>query len=158
MNNLLMGSNLADHQNKPAPAQSREEGRSSLPLQHLINRLCFKFERLIMWYKWTTVTMQKILQGCWLRSCSCSSAGRLQFFATTIFHQLHNEQQAFPFTSAPKQTILNKSKGSIRKSGKHLGEKAEKVLEKVVSLEESQPPPPSQPPRPKNKSPRPTVS
>ncbi|KAL4525825.1 hypothetical protein Ndes2437A_g04257 [Nannochloris sp. 'desiccata'] len=88
--------------------------------------------------------MQRALQACWLGSIA---HGRAQLFAA-IYQQ---QQQALFFSTAPKQTILNKSKKNIRKSGKQLGEKAEEVLEKVVSLGENAPPEPPQKPPPQRK-------
>ena len=78
--------------------------------------------------------MQAVLQG--VRSSSCTIAtGRVQFVtATTIFQQLN--QQINLFSSTPEHTELNTTKRNIRKSGKDLGEKAEQVLEKVLTLEQ----------------------
>jgi len=81
--------------------------------------------------------MQRNLQACWSRS-----TGWAQFVAVISQQQKH----ALSFSTAPKQSILNKSRENIRKSGKQLGDKAEGVLEKVVNLEVNAPPPSSRPP------------
>jgi hypothetical protein len=80
--------------------------------------------------------MQKVLQGCW-SGTAAKTAGRLEFLAA-LFKQ---QQHAALFSSAQKHTPLNKSKTNLRKSGKHLGDKAEEILEKVVNLENNAPPP-----------------
>jgi hypothetical protein len=77
--------------------------------------------------------MQRALQTCWSRS---AAPGQVQFFAAIFQHQNH----VLSFSTAPKQTILNKSQKNILKSGKDLGEKADEVLEKVVNLDINSPP------------------
>ena len=89
--------------------------------------------------------MQRALRACWRAN---TATWRVPFTAEL------GQQHVFPFSTAPKQTVLNKTRKNIRKSGKHLGEKAEQLLEKVVNLEENAPPvrpPPSPSPPPQKK-------
>ena len=83
--------------------------------------------------------MQRALNACWRGKIAAWQAP----FTAALGQQF--------FSSAPEQTVLNKTRKNIRKSGKHLGEKAEQLLEKVVNLEENAPPvtPPSPPPQKK---------
>ena len=78
--------------------------------------------------------MQTVLQGFRLRRFGTTGQAQL-LGSAALFLQLNL------FSSAPEQPDLTKKKRSICKSGKKLGEKAEQVLEKVVSLEQNAPPP-----------------